>query len=259
MKGGSRSILVQSNHFQDSGSRIVQIGGSTGLQYFRPTVMDYEAKDIRVAGNTFVGGEAQIAWVTAQEGHVYQNLFYYPQKWLGRILQESKDPQFEPSQNGSFFRNLIVTDERVRSFFNTGKGTSPESFVFAGNLWSKPERFVSRSLPGREDAGIYGVDPQIVADGTGQLQVTSKNPRVLAVGPWAYTPWKSQWDFDDIRLPPVELPIVVPEVKSVKAWLGAGTVVLVGFCFVALMGGLFLRPHLSLSKKRKRRSRRQLI
>ena len=35
MKGGSRSILVQNNYFENAGTRIVQIGGATGLQYFR--------------------------------------------------------------------------------------------------------------------------------------------------------------------------------------------------------------------------------
>ena len=208
IKGGSRDILVQNNLFRDAGARIVQIGGLTGKQYFRPGVADYEAKDITVAGNTFIGGEAQIAWVTAQDSHVHNNLFYQPQKWLGRILQETQDKQFKPSQRGLFERNVVVTDQRVGVFFNVGKGTDPESFVFRENLWFRPDGSNRPNLPTFEKDGVYDVDPMIVATAQGDLKINSAAAELQRIGPEAYQAWTIPEEFADVTVPEVKVPEV---------------------------------------------------
>ena len=206
MKGGSRSILVQNNFFQNAGTRIVQIGGATGLKYFRPMETNYESKDIIVAGNTFIGGEAQVTWVTAQDSHVHHNLFYFPQKWVGRIQQETKNPRFKPSQRGFFEKNLIVTDNRVRVYFNASKGTAPESFIFRENLWFRPGGNSKPILPTFEKGGTYGVDPMILVKTDGSSMINSANPQVLSVGPHAYIPWEYKKDFADVDIPQVIIP-----------------------------------------------------
>ncbi len=206
IKGGSRSILVQNNLFVNSGSRIVQIGGLTGLKYFRPAVQNYEAKDVIVAGNTFVGGESQIAWVTAQDSHVHHNLFYMPGRHLGRILQESDDKQFFPCQSGLFEKNVIVVDERVRRLFSIGKDTRPESFMLRGNVWNGLRSEVVASLPSAEIGGFYGLDPVLRRTKTGQFGTASRNPAVRNAGPWAYRRLEFAYEFVDINLPEFEVP-----------------------------------------------------
>lgn len=205
IKGGSRSILVQNNHFTRAGTRTVQIGGSTGLPYFRPEVSDYEARDVIVAGNTFIGGEAQIAWVTTQDSHVHHNLFYRPDKWLGRILQETKDPRFKRSQRGFFERNLVVTDQRVKVFFNIGQWTAPESFVFLENLWYRIDGDNTPNLPTMEKNGTYDVDPMVLENESDTLEVNSAAAEVQRLGPGAYAPVRID-DFADVVIPQLTIP-----------------------------------------------------
>ncbi|MFA5700332.1 MAG: right-handed parallel beta-helix repeat-containing protein, partial [Desulfuromonas sp.] len=208
IKGGSHAILVQNNLFRNAGARTVQIGGLTGKQYFRPAVGDYEAKNITIAGNTFIGSEAQIAWVTAQDSHVHNNLFFLPEKWLGRILQETQDSQFKPSQRGLFERNVVVTDQRVKVFFNVGQGTEPQSFVFRENLWFRPDADNRPNLPVVEKDGVYDVDPMVLGTDAGGLQINSAAAQLQSIGPNGYQPWPRGEDFADIQVPPVEIPEV---------------------------------------------------
>lgn len=208
IKGGSHAILVQNNLFRNAGARTVQIGGLTGKQYFRPAVGDYEAKNITIAGNTFIGSEAQIAWVTAQDSHVHNNLFFLPEKWLGRILQETQDSQFKPSQRGLFERNVVVTDQRVKVFFNVGQGTEPQSFVFRENLWFRPDADNRPNLPVVEKDGVYDVDPMVLGTDAGGLQINSAAAQLQSIGPNGYQPWSDGEDFADIQVPPVEIPEV---------------------------------------------------
>lgn len=204
IKGGSRAVLVQNNHFVNAGARAVQIGGQTGLRYFRPSVQNYEAKDIIVAGNTFVGGEAQIAWITAQDSHVHHNLFYLPQKWLARILQESEDSRFLSCRRGLFENNLVILDEKVWRILSIGKGTMPESFVFRANVWNRSENAVKAALPAAETSGVYELIPELRVMPTGRLQPVSPDPRVARVGPWAYTPPRPVIEFMDVFVPGTE-------------------------------------------------------
>lgn len=135
MKGGSARVTLRGCRFEQAGARAVNLGGSTGLQYFRPPGAGYEAAEILVEGCSFRGSEAPIAFVGAIGCAVRGNRFEYPEKWLLRILQESAGPEFAPCQGGVFEGNRIVFDERVRVFVNVGPGTLPDSFVYRGNTW----------------------------------------------------------------------------------------------------------------------------
>lgn len=213
IKGGSHDILVQETVFLNAGERAVNIGGSTGTAFFRPQLVDYEAKNVIVAGNRFIGGNAQVAWVTSQDTHVHHNIFYLPEKYVGRILQETKNKHFKPSQKGHFEANLVVTDERTRTFFNVGRHTAPESFVFARNAWYRFDSQDKPKLPTPEIDGIYGVYPDLKDFGTPQMKIVSKNSRLSDVGPRAYTPWLTETDFDDVEIPEIEtvLPVSVSD------------------------------------------------
>ncbi len=186
MKGGTARILVHMNFFRNVGQRAINLGGSTGLQFFRPEVGDFEAKDITVAGNRFAGGVCALAWVTADGGRVHHNTIHLPEKWVLRVLQETKDPRFKPSHGGVFERNLVVFDRRVSTFVNVGPGTKPESFVFRDNAWFEVGGKRRPRLPAAETGGVHGVDPRLQNPGTAEMKVTE--PKLSGYGADAYEP-----------------------------------------------------------------------
>jgi len=186
MKGGSSDILVQTSFFKEVGNRGVNIGGSTGLAFFRPRNATYEATRITVAGNRFVGGKAAVAFATADGGHVHHNTIINPGQWVLRILQETKNPRFIRSRNGVFEDNLIVLGNDLRATVNIGPLTRPETFTFRHNAWFQPDGDFRPELPTPEKEGVYGVDPKLENVGTPDMRVTSKDRRLKGIGADAY-------------------------------------------------------------------------
>ena len=95
------------------------------------------------------------------------NTVFEPRTWVARILQESTDARFVPSRNGVFANNLIVfRDADLRTFFNVGGGTAPETFRVSNNLWYALDDpgftgpVVSDGLPA-ETGSIFGMDPGV--------------------------------------------------------------------------------------------------
>jgi len=240
IKGGSESVLVQNCVFRNAGWRTVSIGGSTGLQYFRPAPKGYEARGVIVAGNVFVGSEAQIAWVTAVHSYVHHNLFYLPEKWVGRILQETRDPSFTLCGVGLFEHNVVVTDNHVKVFFNVGERTAPESFVFRSNVWYRLGGSVDMHLPTPEENGIYDVDPAIKLDKRDRLRVTSDDPRLRGIGPNGYKPWKLMAEFSDVTVPSFTVPRPPQQKDSA---IGMNGYLLGGLLALALLVFCFRRIH----------------
>ncbi|MEZ5365056.1 MAG: hypothetical protein R2748_22695 [Bryobacterales bacterium] len=78
---------------------------------FRPPDAVYEAEDITVEGNRFVGGNAAVVWSAARGGVVRGNTIYQPRQWICRIMQEGPEG-LEPCSEGVFERNLVVYDGR---------------------------------------------------------------------------------------------------------------------------------------------------
>ncbi|MCE9548152.1 MAG: right-handed parallel beta-helix repeat-containing protein, partial [Planctomycetia bacterium] len=133
MKGGSSQIVIRACKFFDGGVRGVNIGGSTGMAFFRPPGAKFEARDITVEGCTFAGSEAPISFVGVDGATVRYNTIYHPGKWVLRILQETTAPGFPPCRQGRFENNLVVFSSRdVQTAVNIGPKTQPESFTFRG-------------------------------------------------------------------------------------------------------------------------------
>ena len=88
-KGGSEDIEIRANHMVNSGQRAVNIGGSTGFEYFRPppstTQPNFEARDIRVIANLIEGSVAPLAFVGAVDSIAANNTIINPTNWLLRI------------------------------------------------------------------------------------------------------------------------------------------------------------------------------
>lgn len=188
MKGGCADILVQGCFFDRAGGRGLNLGGATGLPYFRPRVGDYEATRLLVAGNRFFGCQAPVAWPTASHNRVVQNTMVLPEKWIGRILQETRDPRFRPSHDGVFEKNVVVFDRRVGrfEFINVGPGTAPETWKFVDNAWFNIDGDRKPKLPGIENGSIWQVDPRLVDVGQPTMRITSKDKRLVDVGARAW-------------------------------------------------------------------------
>ncbi len=182
-KGGSSQIAIRRCTFHNAGGRAVQVGGSTGLQFFRPLGALYEAKDILVEGCVFIGSDAAVAFVGVDGAVFRYNTIYRPQRWILRILQETTEPGFAPCRNVRFEHNLVVfRQSEVHSHVNIGPNTEPQSFRFAGNLWyceDRPE--ASRpALPTREQGGVYGVDPGLESPEKNRFR--PRDPRAARFG-----------------------------------------------------------------------------
>ena len=190
MKGGTRDVLVHLSYFRDCGDRAVNLGGSTGLEFFRPSVGDFEAKGIEVAGNRFHGSLSAVAFVTAAGGRVHHNTIHRPGKWVLRVLQESADERFRPSRDGVFEENLVVFDGAVSAFVNVGPRTAPETFRFRRNAWFEIGGSRRPELPVREEDGVAGVDPKLEDPGGPAMRVLSKDPRLKGIGADGYVPPK---------------------------------------------------------------------
>lgn len=182
MKGGTRSVVVKWCRFEDCGERSLNIGGSTGLPYFRPPIETiaagsrYEAKEIDVHHCTIIGSVSPIAFVGVDGANVRFNTIYRPGRWAIRILQETSTPDFVRCRNGVFESNLIAfqSDSWASGGVNIGGGTEPSSFRFARNFWyceDQPSRS-KPNLPTEELDGVYGKDPMFVDAAKGNVRVS---------------------------------------------------------------------------------------
>jgi hypothetical protein len=170
-KGGTSDVTIRSCRIEDYGERGINIGGSTGLEFFRPPVASmpphgrYEARNVVVEGCTFIGGVAPVAFVGSDGGSFRYNTVIDPKKWAVRILQETTSPGFVPCRFGTFTDNLIVfrSTDWTEGGVNISLGTAPGTFKFARNFWycsDAPDRS-KPSLPTAEVGGIYGRDPML--------------------------------------------------------------------------------------------------
>ena len=172
--GGTSDVTISRCRFEHAGQRGVNIGGSTGLAYFRPKPQGYEAKNITVEDCTFIGSMSPVAFVGVDGATVRFNTFYRPGKWAFRILQETRGSDFVPCRNGRFTDNLIAfNSDALTTPVNIGDGTAPETFTLARNAWyslDRPDRSRPR-LPIDETGGVYGVKPAFVDAEAGDLRL----------------------------------------------------------------------------------------
>ncbi len=193
IKGGCEDIEVRWNLIVDGGARGINMGGSTGFQYFRPPLSESspnaEARNIRTVANVIVGGEASIAFVGCVQCLVINNTIVAPQRWIFRILQEtttSDGYEFLPCSDNLVQNNLIVFDRsQIRTYINIGANTAPQTFVFANNLWyaANDPSSSEPDLPVQESAGIYGQDPNLAAPSSNDFHIPTDSP-AAGSGSW---------------------------------------------------------------------------
>jgi hypothetical protein len=198
-KGGSEDIEIRWNVLRDPGARGVNMGGSTGFEFFRPSLSESrpnaEARDIRVVANLIVGGTASLAFVGCHDCLAAHNTIVDPENWILRILQETNTTDahtFLPSGDSRFVNNLIwFSRAAISTHVNIGGGTAPETFEVATNLWyahddpgaSNP----SGDLPVQEMGSIHGEDPMLVDPANGDFRLEPGSPAAGAGTPQADT------------------------------------------------------------------------
>lgn len=176
----------------EAGERAVNMGGSTGFEFFRPPLSmqqpNSEARDIRVVANVIVGGQAALAFVGCVDCLVVNNTIVRPHNWLFRVLQETTSQggyEFLPASGGVFRNNLVVFDRAdLSTYVNIGGDTDPASFSFTSNLWyavdDPAQSDPAGDLPTPETGGIVGVDPLLADLAGGDYALTPNSPAVYA-------------------------------------------------------------------------------
>jgi polygalacturonase len=162
-KGGSSDITIEKCHFSNGGERPLNLGGSTGLAFFRPQGAKYEAARIIVRDNVMEGSSCAAAFVGVDGAEFTGNMILFPGKWIFRMLQETKEPGFVPSRNVLVRGNRIIfRRSQVQIDVNTSPGTAPETFLFESNRWFAEDRPAASKpkLPVEEKNGVYGSDPR---------------------------------------------------------------------------------------------------
>ena len=109
LKGGSSNDNIYGNLFRHASSGI-NVGQSTGVQFFRPGLVrdgltTYEAKNLRIYSNVFIGGRHPFNFQGAKDSYAVNNTIILPEAHLFRILQG--DENNDLGNNGMSHDNTI--------------------------------------------------------------------------------------------------------------------------------------------------------
>lgn len=181
-KGGTQFIRMQRNIFKNISQRALNLGGSTGLQYFRPPLPNpivnaFEAADLQVFSNIFIGCWAPIAYVGCTRVKVYNNTFYDPENWVIRILQETTVEGFVPTSYNEFKNNIVYLSDDLTEV-NIGPNTEPNTFEFSNNLWYNASNSSwSPNLP-VTDIDQIRANPQFVNTANEDFRLQASSPAI---------------------------------------------------------------------------------
>ena len=178
-KGGTAWIRIEGNFFKDGGQRALNLGGSTGLQFFRPDTAHYEAAYLQVYANIFVGSWAPIAYTGSVHVEVVNNTFYQPEIWVIRILQETVDPtRFLECGDNSFINNIIYLDHNLNTETNIGSNTRPETFLFSNNLWYNATlpNWTGPDIPTPDPNQMLNLDPLFLDPANDDFSISTGSP-----------------------------------------------------------------------------------
>ncbi|NNJ25638.1 right-handed parallel beta-helix repeat-containing protein [Alienimonas chondri] len=167
-KGGCRDVLFENCRVTGVKERCVNLGGSTGLAFFRPPNAPFEASDVTVRGCDLIGGAAAVAFVGSDGGRVEGCTLRNQTSFPFRILKENRADHMSDTRGGVIAGNVILWEaSSVWTLVNVGPGTAAETFRFEDNLWcnlAQPSRSRLTGLPAPETGGEYGLAPPSAID-----------------------------------------------------------------------------------------------
>lgn len=168
-KGGTQHIRIERNRFVNAGARGINLGGSTGLDFFRPHNAPFEAADLQVYANIFDGSQAPVAYVGSVRVDVANNLIRNPGKWIFRILQETTEPEgrFVACGQNLFRNNIILYSSENRPTVNIGPNTDAASFTVTHNVCYDGSGITTSPLAGypfTDERTLVGINPLISTD-----------------------------------------------------------------------------------------------
>ena len=161
-KGGCSDVVIRRNEFVRGGQRSINIGGSTGMEYFRPNDAPFESARIIIHSNIFFGSIAPVAFVGTVNSVVNHNTFINPEKWCIRILQENNHERLAKCSNNTISNNIFYfSNISANPVINIGPNTFPETFEFRNNLWYNHENpsWNNLNLPSSGVNQIVGQNP----------------------------------------------------------------------------------------------------
>jgi hypothetical protein len=198
VKGGSTDVTIRGCRMVETGERSVNIGGSTGFEFFRPplssTVPNWEARRIRVVSNVIVGANCSVAFVGCVDSTVANNTLVTPHNWIFRILQETTSAggySFLLCGDNRFHNNVVYCQRSdLSTYVNVGPNTAPGTFDIDHNLWYAYDNPAASTptLPVPETAGMYGQNPLLANPGAGNYRIAAGSP---AAGSGAAPAWVS--------------------------------------------------------------------
>ena len=160
VKGGSRGVSVRRCRFKNAGGRAINLGGSTGADYFRPNDARAEASSLQVEDCLFEGSLAPLAFVGVDGAMVRNNTILEPRRWIVRILQENLAPHLARGREGYFQHNFVAfRSSNLAMPLNIGPSTEPQTFRFIDNEWlcldgsPSQDKLLPFSIP--ETGGIF--------------------------------------------------------------------------------------------------------
>lgn len=174
-KGGSTDHDIVGNEVRITGMRAFNLGGSTDLDLFRPSLStsapNAEARRIRVYDNIVwnLGPQATpFALVGCVDCVVAHNAVRGEQRWNLRILQETPTDSapytFEPAKTGLVANNVFeFSAATLATAVNVGDDTDAPSFTFRNNLWYATDDASESmpALPAPEMGGLVGMPSNI--------------------------------------------------------------------------------------------------
>jgi hypothetical protein len=164
MKGGSSDTLVHGNVFVDVSGRVINAGGSTGLEFFRPLDAPHEAARLTVTANVMLRCGAQsgaaIAYVGCDGCVFANNTILEPRRWILIVFR--------------------VADLDGYSWFNVGANTAPQTFTLGNNLWYALDdpSFAAprlRDVPA-ESGSLVQRDPMLADRAAGDAHIPLASP-----------------------------------------------------------------------------------
>ena len=169
IKGGSSDVEIRQCIISNAGHRGVNIGGSTGFEFFRPPLSTntpaFEAANVRLYANIIIGSTASVAFVGCVDSVVANNTIINPTRWVFRILQETTSASgytFLACASNRFDNNIVHYNHAVlNQYVNIGPDTLPTTFWVRNNLWYAHNNPAAppHALPGHTTNNIFGLPP----------------------------------------------------------------------------------------------------